>query len=197
MTGWTALVPLKAAGERKSRLASRLSPGARDALSERLFAHVAECLGRVARIGSVVALGGEPPPGWRGRWLTDHGRGLNHELAAASRSLAGAPLLVIHADLPLLAGDDLEALLDAAEQAGAAIVPDRHGRGTNALALMPGQAIAFRFGPDSLAAHATQLARPALVRRQGLTMDLDTPEDLDLLDQLAPEAAARLLAGYR
>ena len=66
-----------------------------------------------------------------------------------------------------------------------ALVPDRHGRGTNALLLAPPDVIDVCFGGDSHAAHAAAAADAGarFVDLGGpLTYDLDTPDDL-LLDQ--------------
>ncbi|MGZ6256663.1 MAG: 2-phospho-L-lactate guanylyltransferase, partial [Candidatus Limnocylindria bacterium] len=56
------------------------------------------------------------------------------------------------------------------------------GTGTNALALRPPDAIGFRFGGESHAAHteAAEAAGVPLVEvhRPGLAFDLDTPADL-------------------
>src|SRR5207248_2686635 len=85
-------------------------------------------------------------------WVPDRGRGLNPELQALE---IPGPRLVIHADLPLVGPDDVEALL-AAAGGGGAIAPDRHGTGVNAVALDAGVSIEFRFGPGSLARHLEQ-----------------------------------------
>ena len=63
---------------------------------------------------------------------------------------------------------------------GVAIAPDKTGRGTNALALRPPDALRFSFGIDSFAKHrAAAGALPfVVVDRPGLAFDLDTPEDL-------------------
>jgi 2-phospho-L-lactate guanylyltransferase len=89
-------------------------------------------------------------------------------------------LLVIHGDLPLLSAPDISALLDAAESSGAAIAPDRHGQGTNALALwMRPPAYTFAYGPNSFALHQQRLGDTlAVVQRKGLACDVDTPNDL-------------------
>ncbi len=61
------------------------------------------------------------------------------------------------------------------------LVPDRHGSGTNALLLAPPNAIDFRFGEGSRAAHAAaaEAAGATYVELDGpLSFDLDTPEDL-------------------
>jgi 2-phospho-L-lactate guanylyltransferase len=177
---WTALVPLKTAAMRKSRLAARLGPDARIALSRALLGRLMEALHAVPRITSIVLLADDAAYDPTVRWIEDQGRGLNAELEAARDALDAGPLLVIHADLPLVGAADLEALLDAAKKAGNAIAPDRHDTGTNALALAGDSGIAFRFGADSFARHHALAREAVIVRRPGLALDCDTPGDLDL-----------------
>lgn len=177
---WTAVIPLKRAAERKRRLAGRLSPTQRAALAARLFVDVAAELRRVPRLRNLVVLSPDVPERWMGGWVEDRGRGLNAELEAARDRLRAPRLLVIHADLPLLRAAEVEELLSAAEAAGLALAPDRHDTGTNALAIADGRPFAFRFGCESLARHLAQADGCCrVVRRPGLALDLDTPEDLD------------------
>jgi 2-phospho-L-lactate guanylyltransferase len=66
------------------------------------------------------------------------------------------------------------------------MVPDRHGRGTNALLLAPPDVIDVRFGGDSRAAHAgaAAAAGASLIELGGeLALDLDTAEDLLLVQR--------------
>ncbi len=175
---WTALVPLKAAGARKTRLSPALSATERDRLAEAMFGHVAAALKHCTTIVRTVVLAEAPPPAWDGDWVRDGGGGLNAELAAAARLLAG-PVLAIHADLPELAKEDVRALLAAAGDGGA-IAPDRWGHGTNALALPRGSS-AFHFGPESFVRHRAMLPEGTIVRRRGLERGVDLPEDLDLI----------------
>jgi len=176
---WTVIVPLKAAAERKSRLAGQLTASQRRELSERLFERVVRALAGVPAVRRVVVLAPQAPPGWSGAWLPDGGRGLNEELTAGARALGECDLAVIHADLPRLCADDVAWLLAGAVW-GSAIAPDRHGTGTNALALRSTRSFRFAFGPGSFALHAGQLPGARVVRRAGFSFDLDTPEDLDL-----------------
>jgi len=172
---WTAIVPWKTAGQRKTRLAPALSPPARDRLAQALFDHVIDVLGASPAIGQVSVLSETRPPRPGLDWLPDRGRGLNAELQALE--IAG-PRLVIHADLPMVMPDDVETLL-AAARGGAAIAPDRHGTGVNALALDAGVSLEFRFGPGSFARHQEQAGgHLAVVARPGLALDIDTPDDL-------------------
>jgi len=81
------------------------------------------------------------------------------------------------------------------------IVPDRHGRGTNALLIAPPDAIDVCFGGDSRAAHvaAAEMAGARVVELGGpLALDVDTPDDLLLAEaSIRSEASLRSKAGLR
>ena len=126
--------------------------------------------------------------------LRQDGLGLNSGLEQARRTAieAGATaLVVLPADLPRVSPAAIEELLsalDTSERPLVAIVPDRHGRGTNALLLAPPGVIDFAFGGDSRAAHRDAASRVCteVVELGGpLALDLDTPDDL-LLVQADP-----------
>lgn len=180
---WTAIVPIKPPAARKTRLTG-MDADARLALTDRMLTHVVAVLKAAAGVGRVVLLSNESHG--RADWISDEGRGLNAELEAA-RAVVGGDVLVIHADLPLLTAQDVGELLAIADRSGAALAPDRHGTGTNALALRTGLPFAFRFGPDSCARHRAQLSdSTAVLLRPGLATDIDTAEDM-VLAGLAPD----------
>jgi 2-phospho-L-lactate/phosphoenolpyruvate guanylyltransferase len=117
--------------------------------------------------------------------------GLNHGLVAARADAVAAgatAILILPIDLPTVTPDAIDAVaatLDQPERPLVAIVPDRHGRGTNALLIAPPDAIDVCFGGDSALAHrAAALAAGArLVVLDGpLALDLDTPDDLLLAE---------------
>ncbi len=178
---WTALVPLKHRIARKSRLADSMAADERALLSERMFDHVIAVLNTTSAISRIALLAPEAPEDWPHIWTRDEERGLNAELAAFQAAGTSSDLLIIHADLPLLARADVEALLGAATRTGIAIAPDRHDRGTNALVCRAGMAIRPRFGPDSFQLHLREAPECAIIRREGLAIDVDTPEDLELV----------------
>jgi 2-phospho-L-lactate guanylyltransferase len=97
--------------------------------------------------------------------------------------------MVLPADLPAVAASAIDQLAEAAELAAraapaapvVALVPDRHGTGTNALLVAPPNAIPFCFGEGSRAAHAAaaKAAGATYLELDGpLTFDVDTLEDL-------------------
>jgi len=135
-------------------------------------------LSTVRAVDALYLLAPAAVPAWPTRWLPDGGRGLNSELATARATLGKRPFVIIHADLPRLTTEDVAYLLAAAEANGAAFAPDRHGRGTNAVALADVDPFRFAFGPHSLIAHKQQRPDAAIVERDGLGFDVDTPLDL-------------------
>jgi 2-phospho-L-lactate guanylyltransferase len=130
------------------------------------------------------------------RPLRQRSGGLNDGLRQARDEAlaAGArAILVLPIDIPQVSADLLEpvvALTDSPEPL-VAIVPDRHGRGTNALLLSPPDVIEFCFGGDSKDAHlgAARAVGARVELLDGpLTLDIDTPEDLLLAQADTPEA---------
>ena len=173
---WTAVVPLKTAADRKTRLSPSLDLAERIRLSNRMARQVVATLKETEEVGRVLLLSPGPLEALDAEWMPDEGRGLNAELTRVRAGLGGA-MLVVHADLPLLARDDVEALLAAAAAAGVAVAPDRHGEGTNAIALADARPFRFAFGPGSFRGHSAE-AGAAVVRRPGLALDIDSPDDL-------------------
>jgi 2-phospho-L-lactate guanylyltransferase len=123
--------------------------------------------------------------------LRQNGSGLNEALAEARAALPSATtaMLVLPADLAGVTTGAIDELLGAAGEAYragpggslVALAPDRHGTGTNALLVSPPDAIEFRFGEDSRAAHRSEAERAGAIYLEvdgPLAFDLDTPADL-------------------
>jgi 2-phospho-L-lactate guanylyltransferase len=125
------------------------------------------------------------------RPLRQRDAGLNRGIdAGRSEAIAAgaSAVLILPIDLPDVSTAAIDAILATLDDRGrplVAIVPDRHGRGTNALLLAPPDAIDTCFGGDSRAAHvlAAREAGAELVILEGpLALDVDTPEDLLLAE---------------
>jgi 2-phospho-L-lactate guanylyltransferase len=135
-------------------------------------------------------------------------RDLGHSEAATlgivrAQALDASCVVLLPGDCPLLDPAELDAALERMESGRVAIVPDRHGTGTNALLLSPPNAIAPAFGPGSSARHADRAQRAghevAVERLDSLGLDVDTPDDLEALAEeleraphRAPATAAEL-----
>jgi 2-phospho-L-lactate/phosphoenolpyruvate guanylyltransferase len=179
VTSWTAIVPMKAEGKRKTRLAAYLSAIGREELSENLFYHVIRTLQDCPSVARIIVLSDGPLLMAGPDWIADKGAGLNSELERARLAAGGVPQLIIHADLPLLTTADVETLIAEAKN-GVAIAPDSNGTGTNALALSVGRPFDLCFGPDSFRLHQAQAPDATIVTgRPGLSLDIDTVDDLD------------------
>jgi 2-phospho-L-lactate guanylyltransferase len=189
VTRCCAIVPVKRRAQAKLRLSPGLAPGERVALTRAMLAAVLEALGGSRLVDEAVVVSEERDtiPA-RIRVLPDPGRGLNAALdSARARIAAGGAdeILVLPADLPLVAVADVDAMIERGRRGGFALAGDRAGTGTNALFLPARSAFRFRFGADSRARHLAEAARaglvPAVVESPGLAFDVDTPADLDRL----------------
>jgi 2-phospho-L-lactate/phosphoenolpyruvate guanylyltransferase len=176
VTDWCVVVPIKQGSDGKTRLGAMLGGDARLSLAERMAAHVLGVLQLCFDRSQITILSPRCLKDWDGGWMRDEGRGLNPELTAWRDAQGDAPVLIIHADLPLLAEADVRALLDAANQ-GAALATDRAGQGTNALAIADSRPLTLRFGANSRALHCAQYPDMPVLHREGLMADLDTPDD--------------------
>jgi 2-phospho-L-lactate guanylyltransferase len=133
------------------------------------------------------------------RTLLQRSQGLNRGLREArDDAIAGGAdaIVIVPIDLPLISSAALEELLApltaVAERPLVILAPDRHGRGTNGLVVAPPDAIEFGFGGDSRAAHAACADETGAryVEVDGpLGLDIDTPEDLLLVEQLFSSTA--------
>ena len=207
MTERYALIPAKDLAQAKARLADVLPAGDRRALAVAMFRDVLAAaiacqaidgvavVSRDAEVLSIAeATGAEA--------LAEPGN-LNEALTSAAEQLAARgveQLVVLAADLPLADAEAIEQV--ALAGADVALVPSRDG-GTNAL-LIPLSAIAFQFGADSAARHlaSAQQAglRPLRLDVPSLALDIDTPDDLQRLQQIASSggrAGGHTLAALR
>ncbi len=121
--------------------------------------------------------------------LADTGESLNSALMQAHAVVRGfgcGEVVILPADLPKVSGAEIDALVRAGRTGGFAIAPDAAGVGTNALCLVSTAPFRFQFGLDSRRLHLQEAQRmglsPQVVRLPGLELDVDTPDDLNLLD---------------
>jgi 2-phospho-L-lactate/phosphoenolpyruvate guanylyltransferase len=193
-----AILPVKSFDAAKQRLAGMLGAGSRQALAQAMFSDVLGSLRRVSGLDSVAVVTADrvaesAATGERVQLLRDT------EVAGQSRAAligiryakaAGFDrVLLVPADTPLLDPTEVSTLLARAR--AVAIVPDRHGTGTNALVLTPPDVIEPSFGPGSFGRH-TSAAKAAGVehtieRVPSLALDVDTPEDLAELSSALDE----------
>ncbi|MBU6379180.1 MAG: 5-amino-6-(D-ribitylamino)uracil--L-tyrosine 4-hydroxyphenyl transferase CofH [Gammaproteobacteria bacterium] len=195
-----AVVPVRTPGEGKSRLAGVLSASRRSALVQSMLARVLGALQAAKRIDRIVVVTPDDhlplPSGVE--LLHDHGTGLNEAVSLAQRALADRDraMLVVAADAPQVTAEEIDRLVERAADLDVAVVPDRHGLGTNALWLRLPTALLPQYGEGSAQAHLAAAHRLGLralrIEVPGLSHDVDVPDDLQ--GEPMPAEQALLLA---
>jgi 2-phospho-L-lactate guanylyltransferase len=196
----TAIIPVKRFGHAKQRLLDAIDRPARAALVKAMLADVLAAVSEAENVERIIVVSGE---GRAERIAVAHARRTTTPLEVlvdpddAGHSRA-ATLGIIRAlshgaecsallpgDCPLLDPAELDAALARMEAGRVAVVPDRHGAGTNALLLAPADAIGPAFGEGSRERHADRAQRAghevAVEEIPSLALDLDSPADLEAL----------------
>jgi 2-phospho-L-lactate guanylyltransferase len=175
-----ALIPVRLGPTAKRRLAHLLTANERAALVRDLLDHVVELLSVAGLRVIVLSPEATEVDGAAEVW-TDEAPGLNAAVAAAIEQL-GAPVFVVHADLPLLSIDDVETAMRAESDV---VVARSYDGGTNGLLMRT--LIRPAFGVGSAAMHADR------ARREGLSASvLDLPGfALDVDDEVGLSASGR------
>jgi 2-phospho-L-lactate/phosphoenolpyruvate guanylyltransferase len=194
-----AILPVKRFPLAKQRLGESVAESLRANLARAMVGDVLSSLRECPAIDATIVVTCEPSVTAAARYIDAvvvEDTAEEGQSAAASLGLAYAlregfeRALCVPGDCPTLDPDELvELLLASPPQASVdpevAIVPDRHGSGTNGLLLSPPDALSPSFGPDSRDRHerlATEsgvkwrIAQPA-----SLLLDIDTGEDLAVL----------------
>lgn len=221
----TAIIPVKRFGAAKQRLLEAIDRQARAALVKAMLADVLGAVSASERIERLIVVTGE---GRAERLALHHAQrtagpvevlrdpaDAGHPEAATlgifrALALGAECVALLPGDCPLLDAAELDGAIGRMRTGRVAVVPDRHGSGTNALLLAPPDAIRPGFGEDSRERHLDRAAarglEAALEELPSLALDLDTPDDLAALAAVladepdrAPATAAELarLAGGR
>lgn len=197
MTLW-AIVPVKPLRRGKSRLAGTLSEDERTALNRTLLQNTLQTFSDLKEVEEVLVISRDPHAltiarNYGARTVREDGQpGLNTALQRATvvaQIYATGGVLVLPADLPLITREDVLTLVErACDPPVVVIAPDRHEKGTNALLISPTGLIEYDFGENSFQRHCQRAreagARLEIVDLPTLGLDLDLPEDLELVRKL-------------
>jgi 2-phospho-L-lactate guanylyltransferase len=197
MTIW-AIVPVKPLRRGKSRLAGALSEDERAELNQSLLQHTLNVLTDIKELEQVLVVSRDPHAltiarQYGARTVREDGQPqLNMALTRATvvaKVHATRGVLILPADLPLISREDVLTLIEkAGEPPVVVIAPDRHGKGTNALLISPSGLIEYDFGDNSFQRHCERArqtgARLEIVDLPSLGLDLDLPEDLEIIREL-------------
>ena len=202
MTIW-AIVPVKPLRRGKSRLAGTLTEDQRAELNQSLLQHTLNTLSGVKELEQVLVVSRDPnvltiARQHGARTVQEDGQPhLNTALTRATvvaKVYATSGVLILPADLPLIGKDDVLALIEKATRPPVVVItPDRHQKGTNALLISPSGLIEYDFGENSFERHCERArragARLEIVHLPALGLDLDLPEDLEMIRELEKIAA--------
>ena len=200
----TAVLPVKRFTAAKQRLAIGLDEERRRGLVAAMLEDSLEAIAEARSVERTIVVSGEP----RAQELAgadgcevvpdpaDEGH-VTAALAGIARAEADGAgcVILLPGDCPLLDPRELDSLLTGVPERYVAIVPDRHGTGTNALVLTPPDAIVPAFGEGSCARHvaaAREAGVPFAVEElPSLALDLDTPGDVVALTRELTERPGR------
>lgn len=197
MTIW-AIIPVKPLRRGKSRLAGTLSEDERAELNQSLLQHTLNTLKDIKDLEQVLVVSRDPHAltiarQHGARTVREDGQPeLNTALTRATivaKVHATRGVLILPADLPLISREDVLTLIEKAVNPPVVVIaPDRHGKGTNALLISPSGLIDYDFGEDSFQRHCERAkkagARLEIVDLPSLGLDLDLPEDLEMIREL-------------
>ncbi len=196
--GLWVIVPVKPLRRGKSRLSGVLSEDERALLNFTMLGNTLRTLSEVPEIDQVLVVSRDPAAlalarEYGARTVQEDGQPeLNTALQRATvvaQMYAANEVLILPADLPLLSRKDIiEILALTGKPPEIVVAPDRRNDGTNALYMSPIGIIDYCYGPGSFHQHIAQ-ARARGIKVQvcylsTLGLDLDLPEDLDLLKQI-------------
>jgi 2-phospho-L-lactate guanylyltransferase len=168
-----------------SRLASKASEAERAATMRRLVDRTASAT-ISAGVTPVIVTADPDVASWAARQdirvVAEQGAGLDAAAASGIATVAADAWLVIHADLPHISPADVAI---AAELARCAVVLAPSHDGGTSLVGGSGRTFPFRYGPGSFRRHLFAVAGDATILvRPGLAIDLDRPQDIDMLEEL-------------
>lgn len=192
MSIW-AIIPVKPLRLAKSRLSGILTPEERQVFAEAMLRHVLNVIQAVPQITGTLVISRD-----------NHALALAREYGAKTVQESGAPelnaalmratsiiaswrseaVLVLPADLPLIAVEDVHNIIDLAEGNESMVIStDRNKDGTNALFIRPPGLIEYAYGEGSYRRHA-MMARDAgatvnVYESVRMLQDIDLPEDIE------------------
>lgn len=197
MSLW-AIIPVKPLRRGKSRLAGVLSEDERALLNFTMLGNTLRTLTKVPQVNQILVVSRDPAALSLAREfgartvLEDGNPGLNTALrraTAVAQIYSAQDILVLPADLPLIRIEDIQALIEMGQKPPVMVIaPDRRMDGTNALFLSPPGMIDYRFGVGSFQHHIQQAQKQGMrvevFHSPSFGLDLDIPEDLEILKQI-------------
>jgi 2-phospho-L-lactate guanylyltransferase len=186
------LIPIKEPMRAKTRLANLLTPEERRQLVWAMFEDVCQSVVVAQKAEHIFLVSSFPKAidhacsfGWEVlRETAQESESASVDWASRQLGERGFDAVMrLPADLPLVRGADIDALLSIdLRRPGALLVPSQEGTGTNAILRTPPDLFPSRFGPNSLALHKQEAWRAGvecvIVNNERIALDIDEPQDL-------------------
>lgn len=200
------LIPFKSLATAKQRLAEVLNANQRSLLAEAMLRDVMTAAAGVTNRIDVALVTGDARAQEIARefgFLVIADPRNESETAAIEMATAWCEqqgydtTIVVPADIPLMAADEVHRVLDAAPVEGAVFVPAYDRRGSNCILRRPASIIPLRFGNDSFLPHCDAMKRTSkeliILEMTGIGLDIDNPPELELLVQREGNTRAQQL----
>lgn len=198
MITW-AIVPVKPLVRAKSRLADVLTPPERENLSLKILTRTLQLLKECDAITDTLVISRDTRVLAMARDLDVHtvqesGQPeLNDALSRATSLLQTwgvEATLVLPADIPLLATEDIEEIVNMGRYRGSVVIaPDFDNDGTNALLMHPPGIIPYNYGNGSFPRHKASAKEAGailhLYEHDRVKLDVDTPDNLNHYQMMA------------
>jgi 2-phospho-L-lactate guanylyltransferase len=200
------LIPFKSLDTAKQRLAGALDAEQRSQLAEAMLRDVMSAAADLKNRIDMAVVTGDPQAqaiaNEFGFLVVEDTRNESEtaaiEMATALCEAQGYDAtIVVPADIPLMAAEELHRVIDAAPQEGAVFVPAYDRRGSNCILRRPASIIPLRFGNDSFLPHCEAMKQTGkeliILDMPGIGLDIDNPHELDLLVQRPGDTRAQQL----
>ena len=199
-----AIVPVKPLATAKSRLAPMLPLLERQALVLFCLYRVLQALQEAAAVNEWVVIGRDEAVQRLARemgagWIEDPGWDLNESIRqgfAWAFAHGAQACLFLPADLPLLAAEAVDGLVERSDGLSHLVLSPAHDGGTNAILAPQGVPFQPRMGEGSFTRHLAEAqqrgAAVEVYASPGLALDIDTPHDLRQLQERLSTLDAKL-----
>ena len=195
-----AIVPVKTFDRAKQRLANVLSEDERRSLMLAMARDVLTCLSTCSNLSGILIVSRAPEADALAqtfateRFAESPDANLPESLEQATKHLVtnfdAQGVIVVPADVPAILPDELDQIL--AEHETVTIMPDAENVGTNGLICSPPGRIPYVFDGKSFKPHVDAAYEaglsPKVVPGTRFTLDVDLPQDLIELCELAPNS---------
>jgi 2-phospho-L-lactate guanylyltransferase len=184
------IIPVKRLDNAKSRLSSLLTDDERKQFCLKMLEDVLRTVKSTKRAHETVVVSKDSTvskiaKNFDATYLKERTMGLNKTVSEAVDwcvEMGAISVLVLPADVPLVAPMDLNRIFTLGETASMVISPSRNGKGTNALLLTPPNVSQTFYGPRSFQRHIKEASKLKIsfrrYRSPRIALDIDTVEDI-------------------